>query len=138
MTILKKILGSFRKKDAKKILVVDDEPRLRELMQTALAVFDCEILLAVNGEEGVAMAKKHRPTLIIMDMLMPGMSGVEATERIRLDPVTRAIPVIMCTSMSVVADVQKCFNAGADDYVVKPLDLKNFRGKIQLALNKAS
>ena len=136
MSILDKILPP-RREGAKKILLVDDEPHLQEIMESLLSGVKCEILLAGDGKEGVEMARKHLPAMIVMDMNMPVLSGVDATRLIRNDPRTRRIPILMCTSMSMMADAEKCFGAGATDYITKPLDPDQFKSKVAKILDKA-
>jgi two-component system alkaline phosphatase synthesis response regulator PhoP len=83
----------------KKVLVVDDEKRIRELLEIRLVSEGYEVILGQNGEEGVALAKKHLPDAIIMDVMMPLMDGAEAVRCIQEDPVTKHIPVLFLTSI---------------------------------------
>ena len=90
-----------------------------------------------NAEDAVRLAKEQRPALILMDIQLPGMNGMEALAQLRADPRTRDIPVIAVTASAMTHDRQKIMAAGFDDYQRKPLDIKEFLSAIQRALRAA-
>ncbi|HWU84938.1 MAG TPA: response regulator [Rhodocyclaceae bacterium] len=106
----------------KKILVVDDSATERHVLVTLLEGKGYTIITASNGEEGVAAAKREQPDLILMDVVMPGMNGYQATRTISRDEATKHIPVIMCTSKDQETDKIWGMRQGALDYLVKPVD----------------
>ena len=106
----------------KKILVVDDSATERHVLVTLLEGKGYTIVTASNGEEGVAAAKRELPDLILMDVVMPGMNGYQATRTISRDAATKHIPVIMCTSKDQETDKIWGMRQGALDYMVKPVD----------------
>ncbi|WP_322507091.1 response regulator, partial [Anaerolinea sp.] len=99
-----------------KILVVDDDALMRLMVTKTLSTEGFEFLEAENGVQAVEKAIAHQPDLIIMDVNMPEMDGYEACQRIRSNPITSAIPIILVTSLSTVEDKIKGFDSGADDY----------------------
>src|SRR5690606_1251808 len=106
----------------KKILIVDDSATERHVLVTLLESKGYSIVTASNGEEGVAAAKRELPDLILMDVVMPGMNGYQATRTISRDDATKHIPVIMCTSKDQETDKIWGMRQGALDYMVKPVD----------------
>ena len=106
----------------KKILVVDDSPTERYALSDVLQKNGFEVITAENGEEGIAKSKSELPDLILMDVVMPGMNGYQATRTISRDEATRSIPVIICTTKGQETDKIWGMRQGAFDYLVKPLD----------------
>ena len=106
----------------KKILVVDDSPTERLAITQALAAKGYEVLTAETGEDAIAKSKSLLPDLILMDVVMPGMNGYQATRTISRDEATRTIPIIMCTSKGQETDRIWGMRQGAYDYLVKPVD----------------
>ncbi|MBI1907448.1 MAG: response regulator [Rhodocyclales bacterium] len=106
----------------KKILVVDDSPTERFAMTELLSSKGYQVVTAENGEEAISKSKSELPDLILMDVVMPGMNGYQATRTISRDEATRAIPIIMCTSKSLETDKIWGMRQGAFDYLVKPID----------------
>lgn len=106
----------------RKILIVDDSPTETHVLKELLSGKGYAIVTAGNGEEGVAMAQKEMPDLILMDVVMPGMNGFEATRALSKDDATKHIPVIMCTSKDQATDKIWGLRQGANDYFVKPVD----------------
>ncbi len=114
----------------KKILVVDDSPTERHVLTELLSKNGFHIITAESGEEAVAMAKDQSPDLILMDVVMPGMNGFQATRSIARDPATQKIPVIMCTTKDQETDKIWGMRQGASDYMVKPIDPEVLLAKI--------
>src|SRR5262249_47948495 len=104
----------------KRVLVIEDHEENRRILSYLLASGGFEMIEAVTGEEGVAVAEKERPDLILMDIQLPGLDGYEATRRIKADPVLRHIPIIVVTSYALSGDDVRAFEAGCDAYVTKP------------------
>lgn len=105
----------------KKILIVDDQPEVRELVEVTLRGADVQLFLAESGQEAVRIAKAEKPELIIMDIMMPGeIDGLEATRIIKNDPETSACKIIMLTAKGQRLDIEKGRDAGADGYFTKP------------------
>src|SRR5436190_5888076 len=103
-----------------KILTVDDSKTVRIIVRKAFRPFDCEILEAANGVEGLAVAAKENPDLILLDVTMPVMDGVEMLTKLKSDPALKAIPVIMLTAEGGRDNVLKIAKIGVRDYLVKP------------------
>lgn len=114
----------------KKILIVDDSPTERHVLSTALESAGYLVAHCVNGEEAVANAKVIQPDLIIMDVVMPGLNGFQATRHISREEATKHIPIIMCTSKGQETDKIWGMRQGARDYVVKPIDVPALLSKI--------
>jgi len=117
-----------------KILVVDDEPQMRDMIRMGL--MEHEVLLASNGVDALLMAARHKPDLIVLDVKMPGMDGFETCRRLRQDSELQDIPVIFATSQDTLSDKLEGFDAGADDYVVKPFDLTELQLRIRAVLRR--
>ena len=114
----------------RKILIVDDSPTERHALQDMLTKAGYEVLATDNGEDAIAKARSSKPDLILMDVVMPGLNGFQATRAISRDPQTRSIPVIMCTSKSQETDKIWGLRQGARDYVVKPVVRDELLAKI--------
>ena len=104
------------------VLIVDDEPDNIELLGRRLARRGFEVASATSAEEGIAKAVAGRPDVILMDIKMPRVDGLEATQRLKADPATAGIPVITLTAHAMAEDRDKCLAAGCDDYASKPID----------------
>lgn len=103
-----------------KILTVDDSKTIRTIVKRAFSPFDCEVFEAENGVEGLATAAKIKPDLIVLDLTMPVMNGVEMLEKLKADPNLKTIPVIMLTAESGRENVLRIVKLGVNDYIVKP------------------
>ena len=114
-----------------KILLVEDNELNRDMLSRRLARNGYEIVIAVDGQEGVDKALLVKPSLILMDMSLPVIDGWEATRRIKADPATKAIPVIALTAHAMAQDKEKAMAAGCDDFDTKPVDMQRLLGKIQ-------
>ena len=108
----------------KTILIVEDEPRNLKLLRDLLQRFGYEILEAPDGEQGVKITMEKIPDLILMDIMMPKMDGLEATRIIKADNKTKHIPVIALTSYAMKGDREKTLEAGCDGYIAKPIDIQ--------------
>ena len=104
------------------ILIVDDNPANVEIFQMRLAANNYEIITASDGEAGLAMARDRLPDLILLDIMMPKMDGIEVCRHLRADPSLPFIPIIMVTAKADSKDVVKGLEAGADEYLTKPVD----------------
>ena len=120
-----------------KILLVEDNEMNRDMLSRRLARKGYEVLIAVDGAEGVSMAKTKVPDLILMDMSLPVLDGWRATEQIKADPETKMIPVIALTANAMAGDREKCLAAGCDDYDTKPVEFPRLLGKIETLLKEA-
>jgi CheY-like chemotaxis protein len=117
-----------------RILLVEDNELNRDMLSRRLARRGYEVAVAADGEQGVAMARSATPTLILMDLSLPGLDGWEATRRIKAAPETRSIPVIALTAHAMAGDREKALAAGCDDFDTKPVDLERLLGKIEALL----
>ena len=114
----------------KKILVVDDSPTERHVMKTLLTSNGYEVITAASGEEGIAKAKSELPDLVLMDVVMPGLNGYQATRTLTRDETTRNIPVIVFISKGQESDKIWGLRQGAQDYLVKPVNSQELLAKI--------
>jgi twitching motility two-component system response regulator PilH len=114
----------------RKILVVDDSPTDQQFLRELLVRQGYQVMSASGGEEGVSKARTMKPDLILMDVVMPGVNGFQATRQLSQDAETRAIPVIICTSKQQETDRIWGLKQGAIDYVTKPIDSEELLAKI--------
>ena len=108
------------------ILLVEDNDNNRMLVRDVLQATGYRVVEAENAEDGLRMAAEQRPALILMDIQLPGMSGIEALQRLRADSTTRAIPVIAVTASAMTQDRRQIMAAGFDGYQPKPISVKGF------------
>jgi len=116
------------------ILIVEDNERNLKLVRDVLQVKGYSTLEAVTGEDGVKLALEHKPDLVLMDIQLPGINGIEALEQLRANPVTAAIPVIAVTASVMQNDRKMITEAGFDAYVGKPINLKEFLDAVRKGL----
>jgi two-component system cell cycle response regulator DivK len=116
---------------AKTILIVEDEPRNLKLLRDLLQRFGHETMEAADGEQGIALAKTAQPDLILMDIMMPKMDGLEATRIIKTDIKTKHIPIIALTSNAMKGDKERTLEVGCDMYIAKPVDILEVMKAIQ-------
>jgi two-component system, cell cycle response regulator DivK len=118
-----------------KILVVEDDEMNSDMLSRRLQLEDYEVLLAVNGLEGLARARSDAPDLILMDISLPELDGWEATRRLKADKSTRGIPVIALTAHAMTGDAERFFEAGCDAYASKPIDWQRLMTAMTTLLN---
>ncbi len=106
------------------VLLAEDNESNLEMLSTYLRIRGCEVLTAKNGAEAIALAKEHLLDVILMDVQMPEMDGLEATRRLRADPALRFTPIVALTALAMPGDRERCLEAGMDDYLSKPMGLK--------------
>ena len=121
-----------------KILLVEDNEMNRDMLSRRLQRKGYEIVMAMDGEQAVAMAASELPALILMDMSLPVFDGWEATRRIKAAAETKKIPVIALTAHAMAGDREKSLEAGCDDYDTKPIELPRLLEKMEALLNRNS
>ena len=114
-----------------KILLVEDNEMNRDMLSRRLQRKGYSVAIAQDGEEGLALARSQMPDLILMDISLPIMDGLEATRRLKVNKGTQLIPVIALTAHALVTDRQKAFEAGCDDYDTKPVEFGRLHAKIE-------
>jgi len=117
-----------------KILIVEDNAQNRLLMVDILTVHGYEIIEAKDGLEGIQFAKLHKPDLILLDMQMPVMDGLEAARLLKADPETRSIKILAITSFAMKGDRERILAAGCDEYMAKPIDTRDLPVVVQRLL----
>ena len=118
------------------ILIVEDNEKNRKLVRDVIAFKGYRLAEAETGEEGVRLARELRPALILMDIQLPGISGIEALAQIRADDSTRGIPVMAVTASAMSTDRSKILAAGFDGYQSKPINVKGFLAAVQAVLTR--
>ncbi len=118
-----------------KILLVEDNEMNRDMLSRRLTRKGYEVAIAVDGEQGMAMARSEAPDLILMDMSLPVLDGWEATRQLKSAPETQAIPIITLTAHAMAGDREKAVEAGCNDYDTKPIELPRLLEKIKRLLN---
>ena len=113
------------------ILLVEDNEMNRDMLSRRLQRRGYEVLMALDGEEGIAIAQAKQPDLILMDMSLPVLDGWAATRTLKTQPDTQTIPIIALTAHAMSGDREKCIKAGCDDYDTKPIEFKRLLDKIQ-------
>ena len=117
-----------------KLLLVEDNEMNRDMLSRRLERRGYQVIMAVDGGQGVAMAQSEHPDLILMDMSLPVIDGWTATRQLKSAPETSAIPIIALTAHAMAGDEQKARESGCDDYDTKPIDLARLLGKIETQL----
>jgi DNA-binding response OmpR family regulator len=120
-----------------KVLVIDDDPVIVQLLRVNFEIEGFEVLSAADGAEGIRVAKDEQPDVILSDIMMPRMDGLQVVMRLKGDPVTRALPVILLSAKAQNAEVQQGLDAGADDYVTKPFDPLELVDRVNAVLARA-
>jgi CheY-like chemotaxis protein len=121
-----------------RLLYVEDNEMNRDMLSRRLQRRGFEVLIASDGEQGVAMAAAEKPDIILMDMSLPVLDGWQATRRLKAAPDTAGIPVIGLTAHAMATDRDKCLEAGCDDYDTKPVELGRLLEKIERLLGTAA
>ncbi len=116
---------------SKRILIIEDQEDNRQIMHDLLAASGYQSIEATTGEDGLALAERDTPDLILMDIQLPGMDGYEVTRRIKANAALKHIPIIAVTSYALSGDDRKAFAAGCDGYVTKPVSPKVLLAKIK-------
>ena len=121
-----------------KILLAEDEKQIADMIAFKLSNGGHQIVRAPDGDEALAQVQREHPDLILLDAMLPGLSGFEVLRRLKSDPASRAIPVIMVTAKGHERDVLTGLRGGAVDYIVKPFSLKELFARVELALHRSS
>ncbi|MGD0150048.1 MAG: response regulator [Xanthobacteraceae bacterium] len=120
-----------------RVLLVEDNEMNRDMLSRRLTRRGFEVIFAVDGQQGVDLARTERPDIILMDMSLPVLDGWEATRRVKADDATRSVPVIGLTAHAMSGDRERAIEAGCDDYDTKPVELDRLIGKIERLLSTA-
>ena len=121
---------------SRKILLVDDSETVLQMEQMILAKSSYELILARDGEEGVAKALTTQPDLILMDVVMPKMNGFEAVKQLRENAQTRSVPIVMVTSKAEAESMETGYQSGCSDYIIKPIDQLELVTKVKNLLGE--
>ena len=121
-----------------KVLLVEDNEMNRDMLTRRLQRRGYDILLTVDGQQGVDVAQSELPDMILMDISLPVVDGYEATRQLKASAATREIPIIALTAHAMSGDREKALDAGCDDYDTKPIELPRLLGKIEALLLRAS
>ena len=121
-----------------KILVVDDDEDVAETIERSLRSGGYEVLVAYRGADGLHLARQERPDLVVLDIMMPGMTGVEVCRHMRANPELAQIPVLFLTAKAEIEDKIDGFRAGADDYLTKPFDHRELDLRVKALLRRAN
>ncbi|OLF08585.1 response regulator transcription factor [Actinophytocola xanthii] len=121
-----------------RVLVAEDDPDLRGMIEFKLASAGHEVTVVADGDAAMTSARAAPPDLAVLDVMMPGMSGIEVCEALRADPVTAATPIIMLTARAQSADVSRGLAAGADEYLVKPFSPRSLVEHVEKLLAAAA
>ncbi len=117
-----------------RIVVIEDDKDIQALLKERLADEQFEVLQAFSGEEGIALSAKAKPELVLLDIMLPGKNGFDILRSLKVDPLTKHVPVIMLTARSDEADVVSALELGADDYVTKPFSFKILAARVRRLL----
>ena len=120
----------------KTVLVVEDNDINMKLLHDVLEVHGYNVLQAKDGMEGWRIAREHRPDLILMDIQLPSISGLEATKRLKADETLKSIPVIAITAFAMAGDKEKFLEGGCDAYIAKPISIPNFLQTVERFANR--
>jgi len=120
----------------KKILLIEDNELNRDMLSRRLQKRGYEVVTAIDGETGITMAQAEAPALILMDVSLPGIDGLEATRRLKAAPQTRHIPIVALTAHTMASDRDKALAVGCDDFDTKPIELPRLLEKIETLLGQ--
>jgi two-component system phosphate regulon response regulator PhoB len=119
-----------------KIIIIEDEADILEVIQYNLSREGFKIITSRNGEDGLAKVRKESPDLVLLDLMLPGIDGIEICRQLKQDPVTRAIPVVMVTAKGEESDIVLGLGMGADDYITKPFSPKELVARVHAVLRR--
>jgi DNA-binding response OmpR family regulator len=122
---------------AAKVLVVEDDAEIMDLIRTALSFREYESVETMSGANAVTLAVQHKPDLVILDLQLPDVDGLEVCRRLKAEPPTKNIPVLMLTARDSVADIVRGLEAGANDYVTKPFEVMELMARVRAQLRLA-
>ncbi len=120
-----------------KVLVIDDDPVILELLRVNFEIENFEVVTAGDGREGLEKAKSEHPDVVLSDIMMPRLDGLQLVTLLRQDPRTRTLPIILLSAKAQNAEVQQGLDMGADDYVTKPFDPLELIDRVNAALARA-
>lgn len=120
-----------------KILVIDDDSAINELIKINLELIGYKVIQAPDGTKGFALAKQDLPNAIILDVMMPEVDGFTVAQRIRQNPTTKNIPILMLTALSQINEKVKGFDLGVDDYLTKPFEMDELKVRIRALLKRS-
>jgi DNA-binding response OmpR family regulator len=120
-----------------KILIVEDETAIAENLHALLTARGYEVSWIPDGADALGVAKKEKPDLVLLDVMLPRVSGFDICRLLKSDPDTSKIKIVMITGLGRMGDVEKAFGQGADDYIIKPFDSERLFKKVEKALGKA-
>jgi DNA-binding response OmpR family regulator len=120
------------------VLVIDDQRELAELVRRALEREGFDVILATNGESGLRVARDHRPDLVVLDLTMPDLDGLEVCRQLRADPRRSTMPIIVLSARASAADRALGLEIGADDYVIKPFEARELVARVRAVLRRAN
>lgn len=120
------------------ILVIDDDELVSRTLQRTLKLYDYQVMVANSGPEGLQLARRHRPDLFVLDIMMPGMDGYQVCRQIRGDPLLADLPVLFLTARGKDEDKIEGFRAGADDYLSKPFNMEELQLRVKAILRRAT
>ena len=120
-----------------RIVVADDDVDIRELVEFKLSTLGHEVVAVGDGAAAIDACQAHRPDLAVLDVMMPGVSGLDAIRAIRADPSLADLPVILLTARAQESDVETGFHSGADDYITKPFSPRELAARVQALLTRS-
>ena len=120
-----------------RIVVADDDVDIRELVEFKLSTLGHDVVAVSDGQAAIDACQAQRPDLAVLDVMMPGVSGLDAVRAIRADPSLAGLPVILLTARAQESDVETGFDSGADDYVTKPFSPRELASRVQALLSRS-
>ena len=120
------------------ILVIDDDELVSRTLQRALKLYDYQVMVAHSGTEGLHLARRHRPDLLVLDVVMPGTNGFQVCRQVRGDPLLSEVPILFLTAKSKDEDKIEGFRAGGDDYLPKPFNMQELQLRINAILRRST
>jgi DNA-binding response OmpR family regulator len=121
-----------------RILVADDDVDIRELVEFKLSTLGHDVVAVADGAAAIEACQARRPDLAVLDVMMPGVSGLDAIRAIRADPALADLPVILLTARAQESDVETGFDSGADDYITKPFSPRELGSRVQAVLSRST